>query len=303
MKLDILKIGLDPLIQFEAIARLQSLKNAAQELGVSAPAITQSLGKLEENLGVHLCERTRASFKLTEAGRRLQLLCTEFKEQLQGYQSFLTEDKEFDGQLSIGVIDNFFNETLSAAMEKTVKRFPKMKLNLQVHSAQEVQALVANGEVDVGLGIFNQKLSQLSYRIVGQETIGHFISEAHPLWSKSDVKASDVGSYAKTWVDIINRNRIDLDREIFSQKKKQIARISSYANNLNAAVYILGTGTSIVPVPVEYLASRRLNFKYRSLNTAFPLYQLKQELSFRHEITSASPAAKYFLELIPKIKV
>jgi DNA-binding transcriptional LysR family regulator len=47
---NILKIGLDPLLHFEVIARLQSLKKASDELGLSQPAVTQSLNKLEQNL-------------------------------------------------------------------------------------------------------------------------------------------------------------------------------------------------------------------------------------------------------------
>ncbi len=301
MKIDLLKIGLDPLIQFEAIARLKSLKAAAKELGLSQPAVTQALGKLEGNIGVQLCERSRASFSLTEPGRKLHAICEKFKEDLLGFEGFLSTDSEFDGLLSIGVIDNFHNKYFEVALQKTIKKFPQMKLSIQVHAAQEIQDLVASGEIEVGFGIFNRKLNQLTYRFVGHETIQHFISEKHDLWNKRDLKDEDIQPCSKTWVDIINRDRPALDNEIFSGAKKQRAKIRSYANNLNAAVTLLQTGVSIVPIPVEYLESRNLGFKYRSLKSQFPEYRVKQEMAIKKEFLNASLAAKYFVEQLPKV--
>ena len=300
MKTDILKIGLDPLLHFESIARVKSLKRASEELHLSQPAITQSLRKLEKNLGVQLCVRSRAGFSLTEAGKKLFQVSQEMKSGLKKYESFLTEEKEFDGVFSIGVIDNFQNRTFEEAVKKVIHQFPKMKLSVQVHAAKEIQALVSTGEIDVGVGIFNRKLEQLTYRVIGVETIGHYISERHPLWNKREVGTGDIKDHTKTWVDIINRDRSALDSEIFNSGKKQVAKIRSYANNLNAAVLILQSGTSIVPIPAEYLESRKLDFKYRPLNTVFPTYSVKIELATRRDFLNASPATKFFLEQLPK---
>jgi hypothetical protein len=103
-----------------------------------------------------------------------------------------------------------------------------------------------------------------------------------------------------TWVDIIHRDRMTLENEIFAGKKKQTTEVTAYANNLTTAVLILRSGTSIVPLPVEYLDSRNLDFQYRSLDTAFPPYRVKQEAVTRREFVNASPAAIFFLDQLPK---
>jgi len=300
MKNGILKVGLDPIIHFESIARSQSLKKAADELRLSQPAITQSLRKLESNLGVQLCVRSRAKFALTEAGLRLFQISKEIKEKLNSYESFLTDEKEFSGLLSVGVIDNFQNNAFESVIRKTIDLFPKMKLSVQVHAAQEIQTLLAAGEIDIGLGIFNRKVDQLTYRVVGEETIRHYISENHPLWGKREIKSDDLKDLSKTWVDIINRDRSALDAEIFVDGRKQTVKVRSYANNLNAAILILRSGTSIVPLPAEYLESRNLDFKHRPLNTAFPPYAVKQELAFHRNFLGSSPAARFFVDQLPR---
>uniref|UniRef100_UPI001147938A LysR family transcriptional regulator n=1 Tax=Myxococcus sp. AB036A TaxID=2562793 RepID=UPI001147938A len=56
---------------FLAVARLQSFRGAARELGVSTAAVSQSVRHLEEHLHVVLLNRTSRSVALTDAGRRL----------------------------------------------------------------------------------------------------------------------------------------------------------------------------------------------------------------------------------------
>lgn len=58
---------------FEAVARLESLGRAAVELNRSQPGLTQTLAKLEDEIGVALLQRGHAGSYLTEGGRILYL--------------------------------------------------------------------------------------------------------------------------------------------------------------------------------------------------------------------------------------
>lgn len=60
---------LDGMIAFVAVAKHQSFAKAAVELGVSSPALSQSVRQLESRLGVRLFNRTTRSVALTEAGQ------------------------------------------------------------------------------------------------------------------------------------------------------------------------------------------------------------------------------------------
>jgi DNA-binding transcriptional LysR family regulator len=67
MKLD----ALDGIVVFVAVAEAKNFRIAGERLGVSASAVSQSLRKLEERLGVPLVHRTTRSVSLSEAGERL----------------------------------------------------------------------------------------------------------------------------------------------------------------------------------------------------------------------------------------
>ncbi|HET6231531.1 MAG TPA: LysR family transcriptional regulator [Longimicrobiaceae bacterium] len=62
---------LDGISTFVAVAEARGFRPAGKALGVSGSAVSQSLRRLEERLGVALVQRTTRSVRLTEAGERL----------------------------------------------------------------------------------------------------------------------------------------------------------------------------------------------------------------------------------------
>ncbi|NEU14379.1 LysR family transcriptional regulator [Methylobacterium sp. BTF04] len=63
--------SLNDLLAFVAVARAGSFTRAAAQLGVSQPALSQTVRGLEARLGVRLLARTTRSVSATEAGERL----------------------------------------------------------------------------------------------------------------------------------------------------------------------------------------------------------------------------------------
>jgi DNA-binding transcriptional LysR family regulator len=62
---------LNAMAVFAAVAEVRGFRAAGERLGVSASAVSQTLRKLEGQLGVALLHRTTRSVRLTEAGERL----------------------------------------------------------------------------------------------------------------------------------------------------------------------------------------------------------------------------------------
>jgi DNA-binding transcriptional LysR family regulator len=62
---------LDGMATFVAVAEARGFRAAGERLGVSHSAVSQSLRRLEERLGIALVQRTTRSVRLTDAGERL----------------------------------------------------------------------------------------------------------------------------------------------------------------------------------------------------------------------------------------
>src|SRR5512147_338219 len=63
--------NLDGIAVFVAVAEAQGFRAAGERLGVTGSAVSQTLRRLEDRLGVTLVRRTTRSVRLTEAGERL----------------------------------------------------------------------------------------------------------------------------------------------------------------------------------------------------------------------------------------
>lgn len=55
---------------FVTVAQTRNFRIAAEQLGVTRPAVSQTLRRLEDRLGISLVQRTTRSIRLTEAGER-----------------------------------------------------------------------------------------------------------------------------------------------------------------------------------------------------------------------------------------
>ena len=66
-----LSVPLNALRAFEAAARHMSIKDAAEEIGVTPSAVSHQLRILEDLLGVELMRRVGPRLELTETGRQL----------------------------------------------------------------------------------------------------------------------------------------------------------------------------------------------------------------------------------------
>ena len=56
---------------FYYIAKYKKISLAAEKLYVSQPAVTQTIQKLEDQLGGNLLVRTKSGIELTEIGKKL----------------------------------------------------------------------------------------------------------------------------------------------------------------------------------------------------------------------------------------
>lgn len=64
-------VDLNGISVFLAVAEAKSFRAAAEHLGVTRPAVSQTIRRLEDRLGVALVQRTTRSVSLTEAGEQL----------------------------------------------------------------------------------------------------------------------------------------------------------------------------------------------------------------------------------------
>lgn len=278
MKLN--NINLNALIHFHHIAKNRSLRLAAEELNLSAPAVTHSLNNLEESLKQKLCTRNRSGFQLTAAGIRLFESTQKIVAELHLYSISQEDEKEFSGIVSIGVLDNFENRKMQAALHKASEKFPKMKLSLQSYDSETINKLILDKELDMGFGTFSNRSPRLKYIKIGEEGLKYYISDKHRLWKKRTIVKEDLVGQKTTWLDNRNRTKSDLELNIFSENLKYKMQFYGFSNNLSAAVQILISGHAVVPLPESYGDALCKNHSIRKIEIQSKVKILDESIVF-----------------------
>lgn len=137
---------------FYAVANTGNISKAAKELYISQPAISKSIQKLEENIGVKLFERSSRGVTLTTEG---ELLYTHVKSAFETLT--LGEDKLRRsialgvGNLTIGVSSTLCKYILLPYLRDFIKKYPHINISIACHSTNHTLKLLEEGKLDIGL--------------------------------------------------------------------------------------------------------------------------------------------------------
>lgn len=121
------------LVAFLAVARERSFTRAAAKLGVSPSALSHTIRKLEERLGVRLLTRTSRSVSTTEPGERLLERVGPRFDEVADELAALTELRDKPaGTLRITTGDQPAESILLPALAKLLPLYPDLIVDLTV---------------------------------------------------------------------------------------------------------------------------------------------------------------------------
>ena len=128
-----MRTDLSGLDTFLAVADRRSFRAASQELGVTTSAVSQTVQRLEERMGVQLFVRTTRSVALTEAGEHLRAGLGPAFEQMRDTVASLDELRQRPkGLLRLNVssiAETIFSKGVLSAF---LARYPDIRLDLSV---------------------------------------------------------------------------------------------------------------------------------------------------------------------------
>lgn len=143
------------------VALHQSFSRGASANEVSQSAATQSIHRLEKQLGATLIDRGKRPFVLTQEGQ----LCYEaFREILESYDNIVAlirkPQESIRGQVRVAAIYSVGLHEMSRCMKDFMRSFPKARIRLEFMHPNQIYRAVLNSEIDLGV---------ISYPMASQE--------------------------------------------------------------------------------------------------------------------------------------
>lgn len=142
---------------FYEVAKAGNISKAAKRLFISQPAISKSIVKLEEQVGVRLFHRNSRGVHLTAEGEVLFSHVQEAFEYIERGEEELKRIKEFNiGHLRIGASASLCKFILIPYLKEYLKRYPHMKVTIENQETLSTVQKLENQQLDVGLVAYSQ---------------------------------------------------------------------------------------------------------------------------------------------------
>jgi DNA-binding transcriptional LysR family regulator len=132
-----------------AVARRASFRAAALELGMSTTALSNTIGKIERQLGVRIFNRTTRSVSLTDAGRNFVEQVRPALQDIHNAMDAVRSQQETpSGVLRINAFATAAREILSPLLLQFLRRYPQVHIDLVTEG--RLVDIVADG-FDLGI--------------------------------------------------------------------------------------------------------------------------------------------------------
>jgi len=141
------------LAAFCAVVERRSFSQAAEQLGVTQPAVSLQIRSLEKRLGVQLLDRSGRRVEPTEAGQKLYRSAQRLLQQEEQLLAELggEQEGELTGRLEIGASTGPGGTVLPVVLGEFQRRHPQVRVALTVTDTQHVIEQVGRRELELGV--------------------------------------------------------------------------------------------------------------------------------------------------------
>jgi DNA-binding transcriptional LysR family regulator len=168
---------------FRVVAQHRHIGRAAEKLGLTQPALSKSVARLEASVGARLLERTPRGVVLTQVGLALLARATHVHSAVDGA---LREAKDLSsgisGQLRIGTGPTAGEHILPSVCAELLRGSPRLFVQVVVGLSDVLLAALERGELDLIFGSFPEpRIAGMTYESLGEDVLTVFTRKRHAL--------------------------------------------------------------------------------------------------------------------------
>ncbi len=175
---------------FSTVVQCGSMAKAAEQLGVSPPAVSEAVADLEHALGVRLVDRSAQGIEPTIYGdallRRSVAVFDELKQSIRDIE-FLSDPTT--GELRIACVEGLWYRFLPEIMRRFLERYPRVKVHADLTLHTSEFSGLRERKYDCMLErlptllVDEQATGDLNYELLFDETVV-VVAGAHTKWTR-----------------------------------------------------------------------------------------------------------------------
>lgn len=252
------------------IANVSSMRQAADKLFISQPALSSSIRELEEELGIHIFERTSRGIIVTEEGKEFLEYAKQAVSQYAILEDrYISEDKD-KNHFSVSMQHYVF---AVRAFVNTIKKYDSSRYVYTVRETKtnEVLSDVSDLKSEVGIVAYTKGSEKLMRKLFQQNRLCFeqlmvrdtyaYVSRNHPLAHRKEISIEELKDYPCVSFDQSSENDFYLYEEALSNYEfdkliKSNDRATSVEILAELNGYSIGTGimTESITLQSEFVA-------------------------------------------------
>lgn len=170
-----------------------SFSSAAEKLGITQPALSLQIQKLEEELDFKLINRAKRPLKLTDEGEIFYEKVTGILQQVDQLKDIAFElGDEIKGTLKIGIIPTLAPYLVPLFLTRLSQEYPALHIEVYELKTEDIIADLKMSRLDCGIISTPVSEHNLDIRILFYERFFAYVSDRHPLYKKDAVLINEI---------------------------------------------------------------------------------------------------------------
>lgn len=181
---------------FHEIVRSGGISAASRSVNKQQPSVSAGLKRLEDQLGLTLCERTSRGVTLNAAGQVAFAICDEIATRVRSLRlEFAKASGTLAGLITIRMISDVVSNKFDTAAVAFHRDHPGVEIRLDIAPWRTVVAGVKSGDVNIGIACDSAPSADLFYEPLMTEVQQIYCSRNHPLYGQRDLHPRDLVSH------------------------------------------------------------------------------------------------------------
>ncbi|WP_142846729.1 LysR family transcriptional regulator [Telmatospirillum sp. J64-1] len=183
------------LYQFQILAELGSAGKACAFLGISQPALTQSINRLETDLNAVLFDRTTRPPRLTISGRHLLQFARKLNLETENlYERLELEQGGQNGIVRLGCGARWMVDIIPRVIGTFSRKYPETRLSVRVAQMDELTELLENRQISLLFGTTTGMKRLMHHQVtpLGTDRFAVVARKGHPLHKRRNIPLQDL---------------------------------------------------------------------------------------------------------------
>jgi DNA-binding transcriptional LysR family regulator len=186
-------MNIEHLYTFQEVVRLGSFSEVAKKLGISQPAVSFQIQKLEQELGIRLIDRSQRAITLTKAGKRLLSFAENVGAEREHLQRDLEQMRdEIAGDLLIGASTIPGEYLLPPLLARFKQRYPAVRIQVDVSDSVTVINRIRDNAYEVGFCGIAPEGQDLDFFKTASDEIVLIVSPEHPFARRGEIAPDEL---------------------------------------------------------------------------------------------------------------